>query len=75
MPVMDGLEASRKIRALERKDAAGVPIIAMTANAYQEDVDKCLAAGMNAHTAKPVEPRVLYRVILSALGTVPGDSV
>ena len=55
MPVMDGLTATRHIRALERPDAKKIPIIAMTANAFHEDADRCLAAGMNAHLSKPLE--------------------
>ncbi len=55
MPEMDGLTASKKIRALEREDAKIIPIIAMTANAFKEDADQCLAAGMNAHLAKPLD--------------------
>ena len=55
MPVMDGLEATRQIRALDRPDAKAVTIIATSANAFQEDVEQCLAAGMNAHCAKPIE--------------------
>ncbi len=54
MPVMDGLTATRTIRALERADAKTIPIIAMTANAFEEDARKCLDAGMNAHLAKPL---------------------
>ncbi len=53
MPVMNGLDAARAIRKLPREDAGTIPIIAMTANAFMEDVKKCLAAGMNAHLAKP----------------------
>ncbi|WP_322151019.1 hybrid sensor histidine kinase/response regulator [Paratractidigestivibacter sp.] len=55
MPVMDGLEATRQIRALHRADAATVRIIAMTANAFAEDKQACLNAGMNAHVGKPIE--------------------
>ncbi len=55
MPVMDGLSATRAIRALDRSDAKTIPIIAMTANAFNEDAEKCCAAGMNAHLAKPLE--------------------
>ena len=55
MPVMNGYEAVTKIRALENKDLANIPIIAMTANAFREDVQKSLQAGMNAHLSKPVD--------------------
>ena len=55
MPVMDGLEATRQIRTLNRKDTKEIPIIAMTANAFQEDAEKCIAVGMNAHLAKPLD--------------------
>lgn len=60
MPVMDGIEATQKIRALEREDAKTIPIIAMTANAFDEDKKHTYEAGMNAHLAKPIEPRMLY---------------
>ena len=55
MPVMDGYEAARQIRALDRPDAGTIPIIALTANAFSEDEEKALAAGMNAHIAKPFD--------------------
>ncbi|MDR0196875.1 MAG: transporter substrate-binding domain-containing protein [Oscillospiraceae bacterium] len=55
MPVMNGYEAAEKIRGMNRGDAAGVPIIAMTANAYKEDVENALRAGMNGHLAKPID--------------------
>ena len=55
MPVMDGLTASKKIRAMERPDAKTIPIIAMTANAFKEDAERCIIAGMNANLAKPLE--------------------
>lgn len=54
MPVMNGYEATGAIRALERQDAQTIPIIAMTADAFSEDIKKCLDSGMNAHTAKPI---------------------
>ncbi len=60
MPVMDGLSATRAIRALDRADAKTVPIIAMTANVFDEDVQRSLQAGMNAHLSKPIEPERLY---------------
>ena len=63
MPEMDGLEAAARIRKLPRPDAAGVPIIALTANAFDEDVQRSVQAGMNAHLAKPVEADTLLRVL------------
>jgi CheY-like chemotaxis protein len=60
MPVMGGLQATRLMRSLPREDAHSIPIIAMTANAFDEDVKDCLNAGMNAHTAKPIDPEKLY---------------
>ena len=63
MPIMTGLEAAQAIRRLERNDAKAIPIIAMTANAFVTDRDEALAAGMNDHVAKPVEPQVLYNTL------------
>jgi signal transduction histidine kinase len=63
MPVMNGHEATRAIRASSHPDAKTIPIIAMTANAYQEDVEKALAAGMNAHIAKPIDIDLLLSVL------------
>lgn len=63
MPEMDGLAATEAIRALERKDAKAIPIIAMTANAFDEDVQRSLQVGMNAHLSKPVEPDRLYQTL------------
>ncbi len=67
MPVMDGYEATRAIRALPRPDAASVPVVAMTADAFAEDVQKCLANGMNAHIMKPIDPAIMFRTILQAV--------
>ena len=63
MPEMDGLEAAEAIRALDRADAKTIPIIALTANAFDEDVKRSLQAGMNAHLSKPVEPDELYKTL------------
>ena len=63
MPVMNGLTAARSIRQLKKKKAKTVPIIAMSANAFDEDVEKSRAAGMNAHLAKPIEPQLLYATL------------
>ena len=63
MPEMDGLEATQAIRALDRPDAGTIPIIALTANAFDEDVQRSLQVGMNAHLTKPVEPEHLYQTL------------
>ena len=63
MPEMDGLEATAHIRSMYRPDARTIPIIALTANAFDEDVQRSLQAGMNAHLTKPVESNNLYRVL------------
>ena len=63
MPVLDGLGATEEIRALDREDAKTVPIIALTANAFDEDVQRSLQAGMNAHLSKPVEPEHLFETL------------
>ena len=63
MPEMDGLEATRAIRALDRADARDVPIIALTANAFDEDVRRSMQAGLNAHLSKPVEPDTLFQTL------------
>jgi CheY-like chemotaxis protein len=67
MPGMDGYEAASAIRALKRPDAQSVPIVAITANAFKEDIDKALAHGMNAHVAKPLEVEKLMEVSLRLL--------
>ncbi len=64
MPVMDGLEATRKIRALDREDAKSVKIIAMTANAFVEDKKACLDAGMNAHISKPIDVDQIKKTLI-----------
>ena len=63
MPYVDGLTATRKIRAMDRPDAAVIPIIAMTANAFEEDAQMCMEAGMNAHLAKPLQMERVLSVI------------
>jgi len=63
MPEMDGLEATREIRALDLPSAKKVPIIAMTANVFKEDIEKCLIAGMNDHMGKPLD----FSVVLEKL--------
>ena len=67
MPEMDGLEATRRIRAADRPDAGTIPIIALTANAFDEDVQRSLQAGLNAHLSKPVEPENLYSTLESLI--------
>ena len=63
MPEMDGLEATAAIRALDRPDAKTIPIVGLTANAFDEDVQRSLQVGMNAHLSKPVEPERLYQTL------------
>ncbi len=63
MPVMDGYQATRKIRSLERKDLAEIPIIALTANVFDEDKKKALESGMNAHLGKPLDVKVMFEVL------------
>lgn len=63
MPVMDGLETTRRIRNMRRQDAGTIPIIAMTADAYDEDVKVSIEAGMNGHLAKPINPLLMYETI------------
>ena len=67
MPVMDGLEATRTIRSLQRDDAKTVPIIALTANAFDEDVQRSMQAGLNAHLSKPVEPEALFETLVNRI--------
>ena len=63
MPIMDGLEAAAAIRELDRPDAKAIPIIALTANAFDEDVQRSLQVGMDAHLTKPVEAERLYQTL------------
>ena len=63
MPEMDGLEATRIIRASGRADALSIPVIALTANAFDEDVQRSLQAGLNAHLSKPIQPDVLFKTL------------
>ena len=63
MPLMDGLTAAANIRHLSNADARTIPIIAMTANAFDDDIEKSRASGMNAHLAKPVDPALLYQTL------------
>ena len=71
MPVMDGLAATRSIREMDRPDAATVPIIALTANAFEEDVNQRLQAGMNAHLSKPVDMDLLKKTLSGLLPEKP----
>ena len=63
MPVMDGLEATKAIRSLDREDAKEIPVVALTANAFDEDVERSMQAGLNAHLSKPVDPEVLFETL------------
>ena len=67
MPEMDGLEASKAIRAMDKKTAKTIPIIALTANAFEEDVQRSLQAGLNAHISKPVDPDVLFVALVKLI--------
>lgn len=69
MPVMDGITATKRIRELDRPDAKEIPIIALTANAFEEDVKQCLQAGMNTHLAKPVDIGQLKKILAQYMAT------
>jgi CheY-like chemotaxis protein/nitrogen-specific signal transduction histidine kinase len=73
MPVMNGFEATKAIRGMSRNDAKKVPIIAMTADAYDQDVKNCMDAGMNSHVAKPIDPEYLYHELDALLGSQKRD--
>ena len=64
MPVMDGLEATRRIRALGTKKAKNIPIIAMTADAFRQDMDRTREAGMNAHLSKPIDVKIMFETLM-----------
>ena len=68
---MDGLEATRLIRAMDRPDAVSIPIIALTANAFDEDVQRSMQAGLNAHLSKPVEPEALFDTLETLIKDKP----
>ncbi|MBR6350899.1 MAG: response regulator, partial [Firmicutes bacterium] len=67
MPEMDGLEATQHIRAMDRADAKKIPIIALTANAFDEDVQRSLQAGLDAHLSKPLKPETLFETLESLI--------
>lgn len=67
MPVMGGIEATQQIRSLLRPDAKTIPIVAMTADAFSEDIDRTSKAGMNAHLSKPIEPKLLYETLAKVI--------
>jgi CheY-like chemotaxis protein len=67
MPVMDGQEAARRIRAIDREDCQKIPIIAMSANAYDDDLKKCVECGMDGHLSKPIEIDKMYKMIRDLL--------
>ena len=69
MPEMDGYEATRRIRSLDVPAAKEIPIIAMTANVFKEDVEKCLNAGMNGHIGKPLDATELIDLLTVYLGS------
>ena len=69
MPVMDGLEATRAIRASGKPDARTIPVIALTANAFDEDVQRSMQAGLNAHLSMPVEPDALFDTLETFIGS------
>ena len=66
MPVMNGLETTKRIRSLDRPDSV-LPIIALSANAFEEDMDASRAAGMDAHLSKPIEPEKLYNCLAQCI--------
>ena len=67
MPVMNGYDAATKIRRMDDPQKADIPIIAMTANAFREDAERCMEAGMNAHLAKPLDDEKIKQTISEEL--------
>ena len=67
MPELNGYEAAKSIRAMNRADAERIPIIAMTADAFTDDINRCLKAGMNGHVAKPINPKILEKELSKAI--------
>ena len=74
MPVMDGLQATMKIRSYARQDAQSLPIIALTANALDEEEHICLEAGMNARLTKPINPQKLYQALVKYIQALPQEN-
>jgi len=68
MPVLNGLEATKAIRSSGKPDAETIPIVALTANAFDEDVQCSMQAGLNAHLSKPVEPEALFETLENLIG-------
>ena len=68
MPVMDGYEATRNIRMLDLPNAKTIPIIAMTANVFREDVERCIKAGMSGHIGKPINLSEVMEILQEQLG-------
>ena len=75
MPIMNGIEAAESIRSLNRKDAKTIPIIAMTANAFDDDIKQTSAAGMNEHLAKPINVNLLYSTLRKYIGKSNDDTL
>lgn len=73
MPVMDGCQAAQAIRKLDRKDAPLVPIVAVTANVFAEDIAKTTQAGMNGHISKPIDIKVLSQTLGKLIAQAEGD--
>ena len=67
MPLLDGYEATREIRSMPRSDAKSIPIVALTANAFKEDIEKAIASGMNAHLSKPIDIQELLNIVYTYL--------